>query len=91
MKPVKFAEQTTTLGEDQPEYLPLPVWQEPNDFQGRNISCWQLTLKERIKLLFTGRIWVHQLTFNAPLQPQTLQVDTPFETVEIEEVENGNE
>jgi len=76
MKPIKFKESNIVFAENQPEYLPLPAYK--ND-KGDVISCWQLSFKERIKILFTGKIWFYILTFNHPLQPQRPSVDCPFE------------
>lgn len=78
MLPVKFPEQTRTLAEHQKEYLPLPVYHAAD---GTIVSCWRLSIWERLKLLVTGRIWVLQLTFHQPLQPQALQVRSPFKIV----------
>ncbi len=77
MKPVEFEQQNIVIAKDQPEYLPLPahVVDEP---ERRVISCWQLTFWERVRLLFTGRIWFTQMTFGHPLQPQLPQVRSPF-------------
>ena len=75
MKPIKFHEANCTYAEDQPEYLPLPVFREKD---GTVTSLWKLTLKERIKILFTGKLWLTVLTFNKPLQPLLLRVDYPF-------------
>ena len=66
MKPTKFPEQNTVFAENQPEYLPLPVFR---DKEGQVVSCWKLSLKERLRVLFTGHIWLCTLTFNKPLQP----------------------
>ena len=67
MKIIKFPECNTTYAKDQKEYLPLPAHKKED---GTVISCWQLTLKERIKVLFSGKIFFALLTFNRPLQPQ---------------------
>ena len=75
MKPIKFPKANATYAKDQPEYLPLPVYREAD---GLVISCWQLTWRERFKILWTGRMWLRQLTFNQPLQPQLPEVDAPF-------------
>jgi hypothetical protein len=75
MKPVDFKESNITFAKDQPPYLPLPAWR--ND-KGTVISCWSLSLIERLKVLITGKIWIRTLTFNQPLQPQRLDVDYPF-------------
>lgn len=68
MKPIKFPEVNCTYAENQPEYLPLPVFKNTSP-QGEVISCWHLTLKERITILFTGKLWVSLMTFNKPLTP----------------------
>lgn len=75
MKPIEFTEQNCVYAKDQKEYLPLPVHKMED---GMVISCWTLTWHERVKLLFTGRIWWTVLTFNYPLQPQRPWVDSPF-------------
>lgn len=74
MKPIEFPEQTTVWAKDQPEYLSLPAYSNDD----RTISCWQLTWRERLILLFTGRLWLHQLNFGAALQAQLPSVDYPF-------------
>lgn len=74
MRLTEFEEQTVVIAKDQPEYLPLPAHV---DSDGVVTCCWQLTFKERMKLIFTGRIWHSVLTFNRPLQPQRLQIEKP--------------
>lgn len=68
MKPVKFKEVNITLGKDQPEYQPLPAYIRAGD-GGEAITCWKLTLWERIKLLFTCRVYISTYTFNCAFQP----------------------
>lgn len=67
MHPVKFKEHNMVFAENQPEYLPLPAHR---DSDGIVTSCWKMSFIERIKILFTGRIYLLQMTFNNPLQPQ---------------------
>lgn len=76
MKLVEFPEQTIIIAKDQPEYLPLPAHIEFDQY-GTVTCCWELTLWERIKLLFSGRIWHQILAFRQPLQPQRLMIDKP--------------
>ena len=76
MKPIDFAEKNCVYAENQPQYLPLPVYKQEN---GEIWSCWKLTLRERIKILFTGCLWIGCMTFNKPLQPIRPLVDSPFE------------
>jgi len=75
MKPIEFNEQTHVYAKDQDEYNPLPTHKTKD---GIVISCWRLTLFERLRVMFTGNIWWSVHTFNNPLQPQSAQVERPF-------------
>lgn len=77
MKPISFPEQTVIYADDQPEYLKFPAHRFVDDEQGRIASCWKLGCKERLTVLFTGKIWHQVLTFNHALQPQKLTVEKP--------------
>lgn len=66
MKPIKFYGVNRVYGENQPQYIPLPV---QKDERGRVISCWELTDDEIAKIVKSRKIWIGQLTFNNPLQP----------------------
>lgn len=77
MKIVEFPEQSVVFAEHQKEYIPLPAHRFKDDTQGRIACCWHLTWKERLSLLFRGKIWHQILTFNQPLQPQLLSTDKP--------------
>lgn len=68
MKPIKFPEHNIVFAENQKEYQPLPAFKN-NSPQGEVVSCWQLSFKERLKILFTGKLWVCLLSFNKPLTP----------------------
>jgi hypothetical protein len=72
MKPIEFKEHNTVFAKDQPEYLPLPAYREDGDKYGNVICCWQLSFKERIKILFTGKLWLSLMSFNNPLTPHRL-------------------
>lgn len=74
MTPIKFPESNTVFAEHQPEYQPLPCLRCEN---GQLLICWKLTLRERLKLLLTGKLWHTISTFNSPLQPQMLEVAKP--------------
>jgi len=87
MKPVKFKESNVIFAVDQPEYLPLPAFRDLN--QGSVVSCWKLGIRERIKMLFTGKVWLGLLTFNKPLQPIYMSVDKLVGDVTIPEEENN--
>jgi hypothetical protein len=77
MKPAHFKEATANYGAGQAEYEPLPGVKLPGR-EGIVVSCWSLSLWERIVVLFTGVIWCQQMTFNFPLQPQLPSVSKPF-------------
>lgn len=65
---MQIKEVNETFAKDQPEYQPLPAFVDPGP-QGAVISCWQLSFKERIKILFTGKLWLSLWSFHNPLTP----------------------
>ena len=77
MKPIEFKMQTKAYAKNQPPYLPLPVY-EDKEQGGRVFHCWQLTLKERIMILLTGKLWINVLNFGKKLQPIKPMVENPF-------------
>lgn len=75
MKPIRFPEQNRTFiapegMEDKVDALPAFVG------EGQVISCWKLSLWERIKLLLTGRLWFSVIGDAQP--PIWLGVSCPF-------------
>jgi hypothetical protein len=81
MKPVNFEKQNAVYAENQPQYNPLPAY-KAND--GCVLSCWSLTIRERLYLLFTGKIWLQVMTFNHLLQPLFLSVKKPVMEIDAE-------
>lgn len=82
MKPLDFPEVNVTYAKDQPEYLPLPGYKsEANN--GEFIFCMGLSFRERIKLLFTGKLWCSLMTFNKPLTPSFFTVDKKDVLIDI--------
>lgn len=63
------------FAKDQPQYRPLPAIRVKD---GTVITRWKLTFLERVKLLFTGNLFLQQLTFNSSLQPQLPSLDEPI-------------
>ena len=63
MKPIKFKEQNCTFAKDQPEYQQLPAFKNKNIEGIPVVSCWKLSFIERLRILFTGKLWVNLLTF----------------------------
>lgn len=74
MEPINFDGCNIIFAEDQPEYMPLPAHK---NILGDVTVCWKLSFKERVKVLFTGKIWQKILTFNKALQPQLLTCKSP--------------
>lgn len=77
MKPIKFKETNTTFAKGQPQYFPLPAWKQKDDSKGTVVCCWSATLMERIRILFTGRLYLSLLTFNKPLTPNRIYAENP--------------
>ena len=68
MTPKQFKEANVTFAKDQPEYQPLPAFINDSP-QGEVITCWNLSFRERLRVLFKGEIWLSLLSFNKPLTP----------------------
>ena len=77
MKPVKFKGYNVIFAKDQEPYLPLPAYVD-NRQGGRVFHCWQLSIKERIEVLLTGKLWIKILNFKQPLQPIRPMSNNPF-------------
>ena len=75
MEILRFNECNVTYAKDQPEYLQLPAMRKED---GEIVTCWKPSIIERIKILFTGKIWLNILTFNKPLQPLKMSGNKPF-------------
>ncbi len=75
MVPVKFNESNMVFAENQPEYQPLPAFK---DMEGNVVTCWQMTWRERIRLMITGRVFLIVSTFNNPLQPINMSIHSPI-------------
>lgn len=75
MKPINFKEANIIFAKNQPQYKPLPAWRTNSDCDdGQVISCWSMNFVERLKVLFTGKIYLSLLTFHKPIQPQKLRL-----------------
>lgn len=63
------------FAKDQPEYLRLPA--ALVDGGHRIITRWNLSLTERLRILFFGNLWLSVLTYGRPLQPVLLETENP--------------
>lgn len=77
MEPVRFKGVNCYIAEDQDQYLTLPAYKEIGEC-GAVTSCWKLSWKERIKIVFSGCIFFTVWTFNEPLQPQRPHLNFPL-------------
>ncbi len=82
MKPITpvvpgFDLPVTEFAKDQPEYITLPSFRT-GDPDGRVVTRWRLTFRERLRILLTGDLWLSLLTFNHPLQPVKLDTECPI-------------
>lgn len=69
----------TVFAKNQPEYLQLPAYVDPD---GTVVTRWQLTWRERARIVFGGTLWLSILTFGNPLQPVKLETACPIREVE---------
>ena len=76
MKPIEFKQMNITFqkphGFTDVQCGPLPALRHDNGI----ISCWKMSWRERIKVLFTGVIWFDVISYNQP--PIWPGVDSPF-------------
>ena len=59
---------------DQPEYHPLPAYR---DNEGIVTARWHMDWRERLRVLWTGDVYVSIKTFNMNLQPSRVSVEPP--------------
>lgn len=75
MNPIKFKQMHGIAAENQPEYIDLPIHRTDTEV----ISCWKLTCKEKLIILFTGSVWLRMLCHPSQMiTPSKLQVEIPF-------------
>lgn len=84
MKPVHFKEANVVFAADQPEYQPLPAF-VGGDANRTVVTCWKLSPEELAEVQRTGMIWLMQMTFGQPLQPQLPLVEKPLKSEPVEE------
>lgn len=77
MKPINFKEQNITYtkpaGMTDEECGSLPAYADGL----HNISCWSMSLKERLAALFKGVVWIDVMGSAQP--PIWLGTEKPFE------------
>lgn len=70
MKPIEFPEQTNVFAKDQPEYMPLPAWINPDPASmGEVISKWKFSEKELQEVIKNnGEFYLTVCTFHGRRQ-----------------------
>lgn len=81
MKPIAFAQANKDLQPSGQQYsgdvtqvVSLPVFTN----EEQCISCWQLSIWERLQLLFSGKLWLQVLS-GSTQPPVAFRTDSPFE------------
>lgn len=66
MKAVEFEEQTRVFGADQPEYMPLPAWVNPDpESMGEVVTKWKFSKAELEEVIKNGgEFWFTVCTFH---------------------------
>ena len=67
MEPIKFNENNTVYykgHENLYDALPALLFED-----GDVVTCWKLSFKDILRLIFTRKLWLSVATFNNPLQP----------------------
>lgn len=73
MKAIEFEGHNIVIAKDQPQYIPLPAFHNPEE--GSVTFCFKLTDDELNRLYATGELWFKQLTFNGPMNPIALSTN----------------
>lgn len=74
--PHSGAVQQVILQKNDTAEIVLPIVMGDGAY-GMATSRWNLTWKERLRVLFSGSVWVQQITFKKPLQPLKVLVYEP--------------
>mgnify|MGYP001590781514 CR=1 FL=1 len=64
------------VAKNQDPYLPLPAIISTG-VSGRVTTRWHLDWSERLKVLWSGDIWLQMLCFQKPVTPAKIVVDQP--------------
>lgn len=91
MKPHLFKGCNRVIGAGQDEYVPIPAQSFKNDPTQVVLFCWKLSWLERLKILFTGKLWHSVMTFGRPFQPQLLLLSRPDFEQEVELIPDPDE
>ena len=68
MKIIPFKEANFNIQTQQGD---IPMFKS---VQGKYVTCWKLNIIERLKMIFSGKLWVVQITNNKAPQPVVFSV-----------------
>ena len=78
LKPIEFKGQNVVYAENQDQYISLPGYRvaySPETKEGNFVTCWKISFKDRIRILFGKPLWFEVWTFWENLQPVKLTID----------------
>lgn len=64
------------LAKDQPQYIPLPALISGSE-GGMVTTRWKLSWRERLRVLWSGNLWLQMLCFHKPVTPVKLLTEQP--------------
>ena len=75
MDPIDFEEMNGTAAKNQPPYRPLPMYRDGEQV----ISCWKMSLAERVKVFTSGVVWLRLIhSWDQAITPSLLEAESPF-------------
>lgn len=77
VSPVLPGVAEVVYAKDQPEYLPLPAIKSAGP-QGMVTTRWYMGWKERLRVLFTGSVYLQVMTYKHKLQPVKVFTKKPL-------------
>ena len=78
MRSVIFEQANIAMGENQEEYETLYSFVDPNDPEGKVVSCFELNKEEIEEIVKTGKLWFIQTTFQSRYNPILISTENPF-------------
>jgi hypothetical protein len=77
MTPIKFPGSNIVIGENQPQYIPLPALRLDD---GQVYTCWELNNSEIEDLVSSRKLYIKSLTFKY-LDENGVEHFTPFQPI----------
>ena len=72
MKAIPFKEQNITYEGDE-KHKDVPAFKADTK-EGEVITCWKMSIKEKIIFLLTGKLWVTIISYNKHINPMHFSV-----------------